>query len=144
MNVILNAPTLNGKPFKLARTVADVAQELIDARTIEDRAVLKRRNLEAELAELVGVPTEGTETKKLDGFKITVSQPITRKIDFLALDKISEEAFPDAMRPVKWSRDVDKKQLDYLKNYEPDLYMLVAKVMTTTPNKVAVKAEPIE
>ena len=141
MNMIFNAPTINGVPV---RTPEMVAADLLSAKKSEYAATSERIALENELIELLGIEEEGSKTHNRDGFKIVITQGINREIDLDMLDAIPTNKFPVELRPVKSVRKTDVAAVKKLRNNEPELYALLAPALTVKPGKPSVVVTRVE
>ena len=99
----------------------------------------------AALAEAVEVRAEGAKTHTIDErYKVTVTQPITRRVDGDAWEKICEE-IPSELRPVKLKTTLtaDDAGCRYLMKNEPDTWRKCATAITEKPGAVGVKVEEL-
>lgn len=107
----------------------------------------QRSSLDAEirtvkdgLAKAIGVPAEGAHTAELSDFKVTVNQPIYRKVDEKALaaldvsDEIKRRAF-------RAKHDLNVREWRYFANNEPEIFRELAACVTEKPGAVSVKVE---
>lgn len=122
--------------------VAPLAQAWLDAKRAESAANAQRLQIEKELCGALDVPDEGSKTIKIDGFKITVTQPITRKIDLDAWEKVKAHC-PENLLPVKTKIEADGTGCKYLAEKEPKIWAKIAKAFTSTPAKTAIKVEAL-
>jgi hypothetical protein len=112
----------------------------LEAKRAENKARDKRIEIEAQLAEAFEVPTEGTKTQGTENYKVTVGQPITRKLDVDAWDKVKGKV-PMSLHPVKVSVTADAAGCKYLAQERPDVWKAIAPAFTATPGKVSIKVE---
>ena len=68
--------------------IAPLAAAWIEAKRAETKANAERIKIEEQLVAAMEVPAEGSKTHSIDGYKITVTQPITRKLDEAAWAKV--------------------------------------------------------
>ncbi len=85
---------------------------------------------------------EGTISHKLDQHKVTLTQPVTRKVDAVQWDKVKDK-IPENMHPIKVSISADAVGCRYLAEKEPVLWRKVAKAFETKQGKIGVKVEEI-
>lgn len=126
----------------MTTNVEALCRDWIEAKREENAANAKRLKIEEQLAQAVDVPDEGSKTHKLDGFKVTVTQPITRKLDADVWAKV-EQHCPEEMRPVKVKIEADATGCKWLANNEPQIWKKVAKAFETKPGKIGFKVEEI-
>lgn len=87
-------------------------QELIAARIAakraEDDAIKARREVDAQIAELLRDPQkpEGSISQKADGYKVTVTYKIDRKVDADNLVKSWEKLPIDVQSAFKWKPEL--------------------------------------
>ena len=119
-----------------------LAQAWLDAKHAEAMANAERLKIEAQMVEALDVPTEGSKTHKIEGYKITVTQPVTRKIDADIWAKVSAKC-PTAMQPIKTKIEADAAGCRYLADKEPAIWKRIAAAFETKPGKVGFKVEAV-
>ena len=119
-----------------------LAQAWLDAKHAEAMANAERLKIEAQMVEALEVPIEGSKTHKIEGYKITVTQPVTRKIDADAWAKVSAKC-PTAMQPIKTKIEADAAGCRYLAEKEPAIWKRIAAAFETKPGKVGFKVEAV-
>lgn len=112
----------------------------LEAKRNEEAARNQRIAIESQLAEAFDVPDEGSKTHKLDNYKITLTQPVYRKVDPLKWARL-EHKVPTDMRPIKTKIEADSAGCKYLANNEPELWRMIAAAFESKPGKVSVKVE---
>lgn len=122
--------------------VEPLAQAWLDAKRAEAKANAERLKIEAQLSEAIEIPEEGSKTHKLEGFKITVTQPVTRKLDEASWEKVKDRIAPD-MWPVKTKIEADATGCKYLATNEPKEWRKIASAFEAKPGKVGFKVEVI-
>lgn len=114
----------------------------LEAKRAETAANKRRIEIETQLTQCFDVPGEGSKTHKLDKFKITLTQPVTRKVDEAAWDQV-KRTVPAALRPVKMKLEADATGCKYLASNEPELWARIATAFETKPGKIGVKVEAV-
>lgn len=114
----------------------------LDAKRAENAANKRRIEIEEQLAQALDVPSEGSKSHKLDAYKVTLTQPVTRKLDEDIWAKVSG-LIPEALRPVKVKLEADAAGCKYLANNEPDMWKKIAKAFEARPGKIGVKVEAL-
>lgn len=94
-------------------TLQDLINIRIAAKRAEDAAIAERRRIDASIAELLKDPAkpEGSISQKLDGFKVTVTYKVDRKV---AADKLTAEwanLSAAAQAAFRWKPDVSVSEL---------------------------------
>lgn len=105
-----------------------------------DEAAANRRRVEIEdqLAEALDIPAEGSKTHNLGHFKVTVTQPITRKIDTDIWKKVLRFC-PEYLWPVKVKIEADALGCKYLIDNDPEIWKQIASAFETKPGKIGFK-----
>lgn len=114
----------------------------LEAKSAETAANKRRIEIEDQLAQALDVPDEGSKTHKLDSHKVTVTQPVTRKIDESAWDKV-KHLVPENLHPVKIKIEADATGCKYLAGNEPKLWAKISKAFTVKPGKIGFKVEKL-
>ena len=71
-----------------------------------------------------------------------MTQPVTRKLDVEAWDKVRDICPPD-MQPIKVKLEADATGCKYLANNEPALWAKISPAFETKPGKIGVKVEAV-
>jgi len=109
----------------------------------EETALTKKRHaIEEQIAAALEVKSEGSISHKLDGHKITLTQPVSRKVDAIIWDKVSRK-IPKPFHPVKTVISADSAGCRYLLANEPKLWAKIAPAFATRAGKVGVKIETL-
>lgn len=116
--------------------------EWLDAKAAEQKAQALRYKIEAEITAAFEAKPEGAITHKTEAYKVTLTQPVTRKVDVLMWEVVKHH-LPEALRPVKIKVEADAAGMKWLANNEPDLWAKVAKAFETKPGKIGVKVEAL-
>jgi hypothetical protein len=119
-----------------------LARDWLDAKKAENEAVARRVAIEAQLAAALEVKEEGSITHKLDGYKVTLTQPVTRKLDEAAWEKVKSKA-PMEMWPVKTKVEADATGMKWLEKNEPAIWRKIASAFESKKGKVGVKVEAL-
>jgi hypothetical protein len=85
----------------------------IAAKRAEDQAVQARRDIDAQLASLLKDPQkpEGSVSQKVDGYKLTVTYKVDRKVDTEALTKSWPALTKEQQEAFKWKADLSVSAL---------------------------------
>jgi len=126
----------------MTNNLAPLAQAWIDAKRAETAANAARIKIEAEMIAALEIPDEGSKTQKIEGYKITVTQPVARKLDVDMWEKV-KGLIPAEMAPVKIKIEADAVGCKYLAANEPKLWRKIAKAFETKPGKVIFRIEGI-
>jgi len=119
-----------------------LARDWLDAKKAETAAQSRRVAIEGQLAAALEVKDEGSITHKLDGYKVTLTQPVTRKLDEAAWEKVKSKA-PMEMWPVKTKVEADTKGMKWLEENEPAIWRKIAAAFQSKKGKVGVKVEAV-
>ena len=112
----------------------------LDAKSAEDTAKAQRLNIEAELAEALEAKNEGSITHKLNDHKVTLTQPVYRKLDQEMWMSVMHK-IPEQFRPVKTKIEADPAGMKWLANNEPEMWVKIAPAFTTSKGKIGIKVE---
>tara|TARA_R100000951_G_C2638332_1_gene180022 strand:- start:1459 stop:1851 length:393 start_codon:yes stop_codon:yes gene_type:complete len=122
--------------------VDGLAAEWLQLKAQEKEVIAKRHAIEAQITKALDAKDEGTISHKLDQHKVTLTQPVTRKVDAVQWDKVKDK-IPENMHPIKVSISADAVGCRYLAEKEPVLWRKVAKAFETKQGKIGVKVEEI-
>jgi hypothetical protein len=122
--------------------IETLARDWLEAKRAEAEAAKRRYAIEAQMCDALDVPDEGSKTYKLDGYKVTVTQPVTRKLDEAIWQKVSALC-PAEMHPIKVKIEADATGCKYLAQNEPAIWKKIARAFETKPGKVGFKVEEI-
>lgn len=122
--------------------VDGLAAEWLQLKAQEKEIIAKRHAIEAQITKALDAKDEGTITHLLDQHKISLTQPVTRKVDAVQWDKVKDK-IPEHMHPIKVSISADAVGCRYLAEKEPVLWRKVAKAFETKQGKIGVKVEEI-
>jgi hypothetical protein len=115
----------------------------LEAKRREDEARKSRIEIENQISVALEKKPEGSITHKLEHYKVTLTQPIYRKLD--AEKWVTVKTLIDQkLWPIKVVVEADATGCRYLANNEPQLWALVADAFTVTPGKVGVEVKEIE
>ena len=122
--------------------VDGLAAEWLQLKAQEKEIIAKRHAVEKQITEALDAKDEGTITHTLEQHKISLTQPVTRKVDAVQWDKVKDK-IPENMHPIKVSISADAVGCRYLAEKEPVLWRKVAKAFETKQGKIGVKVEEI-
>jgi len=122
--------------------VDGLAAEWLQLKAQEKEVIAKRHAIEAQITKALDAKDEGTISHKLEQHKVTLTQPVTRKVDAVQWDKVKDK-IPENMHPIKVSISADAVGCRYLAEKEPVLWRKVAKAFETKQGKIGVKVEEI-
>lgn len=114
----------------------------LEAKQEEAAANKKRLAIEAQITEALDVPGEGSKTHSLDHFKVTLTQPVTRKIDAAKWERVKGK-IPLNLHPVKTKIEADTAGCKYLAKEMPQSWAAIASAFETKPGKIGVKVEDV-
>lgn len=121
-------------------TIEGLSQIWLETKEEEKALAEKRKEIEEKLYTMIDHKEDGSLTTKANGYKITITTKLYRKIDAEiwaeVADRLEEEA-----RPVKTKLEVDTKKLNAL---SPEKWGEIAEAFTTTPGKPGFKIEKID
>lgn len=120
--------------------LATLVADYIDAKRVEDQAKKHRLELEERILALAPAKEEGSQTTDLgNGFKLTTTGKLSYKADDMeALREICRD-WDANLVPLKTSTTLDDTGCKYLRKERPELWAKLARVITVTPAKTALK-----
>lgn len=126
----------------MSSEISTLAAQWLAVKHEENKAIEARRTIEDQMVNLIEIPSEGSKTQKLDGFKITATQPIGRK---LLEDEWRHVAHlcPQNLHPIKIKQEADPIGIKWLMQNEPATWAKIAPAFETKPGKVGFKVEVI-
>ena len=112
----------------------------VAAKRDEDAAVERRRELDAAIvARIAADKAEGSVTHKTDGYKVTVTIGVTRKVaDPAKLQQNWGGFVPELQAAFRWKPEVSVSEL---KKLPPALANLAADYIVSTPASPSIKIE---
>jgi len=122
--------------------VQALARDWLEAKRAENAANAARIKIEDQLAQALDVPGEGSKTHKIEGFKITLTQPVARKLDAVAWEKVKQHVSPD-LAPIKTKIEADATGCKWLAANDAKTWRKIASAFETKPGKVGVKVEEV-
>jgi len=122
----------------MSSNVTGLCGAWLEAKRREDEAIQARLQIEKEITTALDSKTEGSITHKVEPYKVTLSQPIYRKIDMGVWESV-KSAIPMEAWPLKMKVEVDDTGCRWLMENRPDLWKLAATAITATPGKIGVK-----
>ena len=109
----------------------------------EETALTKKRHaIEEQLNAALEAKDEGSISHKTEGHKITLTQPVSRKVDAIIWDKVAKK-IPTHLHPVKTTVSADAAGCRYLLANEPKLWAKIAPAFATRAGKIGVKIETL-
>lgn len=137
MSAVLK-PGANVLPFP--ETLDDLVHQYVNAKQAEEGAKKIRLDLEDRILALAPALEEGSSTVKLDnGFKLTTTGKLTYKCDDVPAMLAALATWPENMKPVKTTVSLDDTGCKWLRKNEPEAWGTLAKFITVSPAKTAVK-----
>jgi hypothetical protein len=115
----------------------------LEAKRREDEARKSRIAIENQISVALEKKTEGSITHKLEHYKVTLTQPIYRKLDVEKWVTV-KTLIDQKLWPIKVIVEADATGCRYLANNEPQLWALVADAFTVTPGKIGVDVKEVE
>ena len=119
-----------------------LASEWLEVKAQEKEIIAKRRAIEEQITKALDAKGEGSISHKLEHHKVTLTQPVSRKVDPIVWDKIKDK-IPENMHPIKQTISADAQGCRYLLEKEPRLWAKVSKAFETKQGKIGVKVEQL-
>jgi len=122
--------------------VNTLAQDWLEIKAQEKDIVAKRHAIEEQITTALETKGEGSISHKLEAHMVTLTQPVSRKIDTILWEKVKDK-IPENMHPVKVSVTADSVGCRYLADKEPRLWAKVAKAFEMKQGKIGIKVEAL-
>ena len=117
-----------------------LASQWLEVKALEKKIIAQRHAIEEQITEALEAKGEGSITHKLDEHKITLTQPVSRKVDAIVWEKIKHK-IPENMHPVKVTLSADAQGCKYLVEKEHRMWAKIADAFETKQGKIGVKVE---
>ena len=122
----------------MSSNVTGLCGAWLEAKRREDEAKEARIKIEDEISQALDAKDEGAITHKVEPYRVTLTQPIYRKVDMGVWETI-KGSIPMEAWPLKMKVEVDDAGCKWLAKERPDLWSIAAKAITATPGKIGVK-----
>ena len=119
-----------------------LASQWLEVKALEKDIIARRHAIEEQITTALEVKGEGSISHKLEAHKVTLNQPVSRKVDAIVWDKVKDK-IPENMHPVKVSVSADSAGCRYLADKEPRLWAKVAKAFEMKQGKIGIKVEAL-
>ena len=118
----------------------ELCRQRVLAKKAEDEAVAARKAIDADIAKLMRTPglTEGTASEKLEGFKVSVSYGITRKLDTKKLQADWDKITAPVRACINWKADLSTTAFRAL---DQDNLLALSNYMESKESSPTVKVE---
>lgn len=130
--------------LKTVVTLADLAQQWIDAKAAEKAANESRLMIEAEILARTAAKPEGVVGTDAGGFHVSVDYKLTRSVDTEKLQEIWPSLVDKAQACFAWKASVKVGELRKVQEFLPEEYARLASVIEVKPAKATVRVEAIE
>jgi len=119
-----------------------LASEWLEVKALEKDIIAKRHAIEEQITSALEAKGEGSISHKLDEHKITLTQPVSRKVDAIVWEKIKNK-IPENMHPIKVTLSADSAGCRYLFEKEPRMWSKIARAFESKQGKIGVKVETL-
>jgi hypothetical protein len=125
-----------------AISLSELIAARIAAKRAEDEAVQARRDIDAQLAELLkdAQKPEGAISQKVDGYKLTVTYKLDRKVDAEELTKSWDKLPIDVQTAFKWKPELSVSEFRKLEDKAANS---AARFFTTKEASPSIKIEAV-
>lgn len=115
----------------------------LEAKRREDEAKRQRLEVEAQIGAALEKKPEGAITHKLTAYKVTITQPIYRKLDLEKWPTV-KTLIGQEFWPIKMTVEADPSGCKWLAKERPDLWALIAEAFTVSPGKLGVEVKEMD
>ena len=127
----------------MTHNIVPLLEEWLAAKAAEEEAKKRRLNAEAQITGIMKAKDEGSVTHKLEGYSVTLKQPVTRTLDSDAWEHVKGKV-PASFHPLKTVVSADAKGCKWLLDNRPDLWNQIAPAFTAKAGKVGVTVKKEE
>jgi len=120
-----------------------LAADWLSAKAEEQAANMRRLAIEKELTAALEAKDEGSITHTLETHKVTMTQPVTRKLDVRKWEMVNAK-IPETLWPVKVVTSADAAGMKWLAENEPKMWASIASAFETKAGKIGVKVEELK
>lgn len=126
----------------MSSNLSALARDWLEAKQRETQAQAERIKIEEQLSSALDAKQEGSVTHKIDGYKVTLTQPVTRKVDPKVWATV-ENKCPEALRPIKTKIEPDVTGIKWLMDNQPSTWAKIAPAFESKKGKIGVKVEKV-
>ncbi len=119
--------------------LAEAIEDYFWAKRDEDLAKAGRLAAEERLVALVPPKEEGSMTVDAGGYKLTLTGSLSYKADSVDAVRAATAQWPAELIPLKTKVELDATGCKFIRANRPDLWVQLAKAVTVSPAKTAVK-----
>lgn len=122
-------------------TLDQLSAAWLAAKKAENTAAKERAAIEEQIVALTGKRDEGAQTHEAEGFKVTVTRKVSRKMDWDKWETVKAQIAPN-LHPIKYKPELDEKDVKYLQANGPEIYALLP--IEVKPAKTAIEVKRVE
>lgn len=122
-------------------TLDQLSAAWLAAKKAENTAAKERAAIEEQIVAMTGKRDEGAQTHEAEGFKVTVTGKVSRKMDWDKWETVKAQIAPN-LHPIKYKPELDEKGVKYLQANEPEIYALLP--IEVKPAKTAIEVKRVE
>jgi len=121
-------------------TLKELCAQRVLAKKAEDEAAEQRKQIDAQIAQLLAKPdlTEGTASEKIEGFKVSVTYGVTRKLETKKLQEDWANVPKAVQEAVNWKAELSTAKFRAL---DKDAVLALSTYMESKPATPSVKVE---
>lgn len=121
----------------------ELAQLRVLAKQAEERAISERRKIDKQISDLLADPSkpEGTVSQEPEGFKVSVTYGVTRKLDTKALQSDWTHLPKAVQDSIKWKAELATTKF---RDLDKDAVLVLSTYMETKPSAPTVEVKVAE
>jgi hypothetical protein len=127
------------KPTPLPNALENLVPLWIESKRAEEAAKAQRLEIEERILAVQPAKEEGSTTVEAAGYKVTLTGKLTYKVDDLDALREITRTWDAGMTPIKTTHSLDDTGCKYLRRERPELWAQIARVITVSPAKTALK-----
>lgn len=124
----------------MSDALKELAQKRVLAKKAEDEAAAARKEIDNQIAALLAKAdlTEGTATEKLEGFKVSVTYNVNRKVDTKKLQSDWAKLPAAVQAAINWKAELSTT---VFRTLDQDAVLALSTYMESKPATPSVKVE---
>lgn len=127
------------KPTPLPNALENLVPLWIESKRAEEAAKAQRLEIEERILAVQPAKEEGSTTVEAAGYKVTLTGKLSYKADDLDALREITRTWDAGMAPIKTTHALDDTGCKYLRRERPELWAQIARVITVSPAKTALK-----
>lgn len=125
-------------------TIESLTLAWLKAKENEAAANAERLQIEQQIVAMLPGEIEGTASREVSDYRVSVRYGVTRKVDTTRLQAMWDTLPAKAQEAFRWKADLVLPKLRALQEYMPTEYARLAAAIETKPAKPSISIELVE